>query len=161
MPSRIELSQGKYALVDPEDFEYLNQWKWHYNHGYAVRNVWSPVHKILYMHCEIMNPPKGMKVDHKNRNSLDNQRDNLRICTPRENTRNTGKIKRQTTSRYKGVYWSKLHNKWRAKIAIRKAGIEKHYHIGLFENERHAGMAYDIWAKDLFGDFAYTNFKPL
>ncbi|MDI6449236.1 HNH endonuclease [Anaerobaca lacustris] len=44
------------------------------------------------MHRQIMDPPKGKVVDHKNRNRLDNTRINLRVCTHAENTQNARKI---------------------------------------------------------------------
>jgi len=82
----IKLSKGKFAKVDDDKFDWLNQWKWSasksaYN-WYAVRN--DKGHQI-YMHRFIMNCPVGKEVDHGNRDSLDNQIDNLEICDGEEN----------------------------------------------------------------------------
>jgi len=105
------------------------------------------------MHRAIMNPPDGTVVDHINRNSLNNRRCNLRICTQKENLRN-GRPSRRSTSRFKGVYFDKQTRKWIAKIGYNGKTI----HLGSFEDEVEAAKAYDRKAYELFGDFAYLNF---
>ena len=82
---RIPLGDGYYAYVDAADYEWLSQWNWHLINGYAGR--WEKGKQVL-MHRQIMQPPKGMKVDHVRRNKLDNMRDNLRVCTQQENILN-------------------------------------------------------------------------
>lgn len=104
---RIKLTQGKYALVDVKDFEWLSQWKWFYantNIGYAIRKYED---RNLYMHRVIMNTPKGMDTDHINGNGLDNRRSNLRVVTHYENLLNKkmhreGKLLGYTAKTYKG-----------------------------------------------------------
>ena len=83
----IQLTQGKVALVDDEDFEYLKQFKWHVinNNGkFYVRKQFllsnGKVSKVL-MHRFIMKPNKDMVIDHLDGNPLNNQKTNLRICT--------------------------------------------------------------------------------
>ena len=105
------------------------------------------------MHRAIMNPPDGTVVDHINRNSLNNRRCNLRICTQKENLRN-GRPSRRSTSRFKGVYFDKQTRKWIAKIGYNGKTI----HLGSFEDEVEAAKAYDRKAYELFKDFAYLNF---
>jgi hypothetical protein len=154
----IKLSQGKFALVDEADYKRLNQWKWFYNHGYAVRNIKTRKKiRLLPMHRLVIDVPKGMFTDHINGDKLDNRRLNLRLCNKSQNAANTRKSDRPLTSRYKGVHWSRLHEKWRAKIGLN----QRHLNIGLFDEEHHAAMAYDIWAKELFGDYAQTNFHTI
>jgi len=66
MAKEIQLTQGKVAIVDDEDFEYLNQWKWYANNNYAIRSFTVSKSKVLRisMHREIMKPQKGFVIDH-------------------------------------------------------------------------------------------------
>jgi hypothetical protein len=146
----IRLTQNKVALIDDEDFGRVNKYNWFL--GANGRYVMTS--KGLYLHRFIMDCPKKMYVDHIDHNGLNNQKVNLRLCTQQQNCFNQSKQKRANSSIYKGVSWVKNNNKWLAKIKIN----QKKIHIGLFEIERHAAMAYDIWAKELFGKFARLNF---
>lgn len=151
----IKLTQGKVALVDDEDFEYLNQRKWHYSKGYAVstsRRLFG-FQKTIAMHREIMNTPNGMETDHINGDKLDNRKNNLRNCFHLENGKNR-KIQINNTSNYKGVSFDKRAGKWRSVIYIEKKKIS----LGNFTNIEDAARAYDKKAIELFGEFANTNF---
>ena len=80
----IPLTQGKVAFVDVEDYDYLNQWKWHVlNYKYTCYTARSfrknGKRNLLRMHKEIMKPFKDMQIDHINRDGIDNRRNNLRI----------------------------------------------------------------------------------
>lgn len=93
--------------------------------------------------------PKEMQVDHINRNKLDNQRENLRLATHSENAANAGGKKNKEG--YRGI---KAHRrKWQAEIQKDKRKI----FIGLYSTKEAAAIAYNIKAKELFGDFAYQN----
>jgi len=155
MGKRIPLSKGKYATVDQADYEWLSQWKWSYlSKGYAVRmdyTVTPP--KLIYMHRQIMDAPKGVEVDHINHKKRDNRRANLRLATRSENARNQKKQK-HTSSRFKGVYWREHANKWQCCIYIRR----KQTHLGYFKSEDEAASAYDTAARLHYGEFAKTNF---
>jgi len=90
---KIQLTQGKFAIVDDVDFAKANKYKWYatkssYNWYAARGNRVNGQVKTIYMHRFIMNCPTGMEVDHKNTNSLDNRRENLRNCTRKENLQN-------------------------------------------------------------------------
>ncbi|MBE3116907.1 hypothetical protein IMZ68_06850 [Candidatus Bathyarchaeota archaeon] len=151
----ISLSQGQVALVDDADFEWLSQWKWcadhQHNSVYAIRA--GSYRKIIYMHRLIMDAKPGQMIDHRNNNGLDNQRGNLRHCTNMQNARNSIK-KKKGSSRFKGVCWKKSNRNWTAQIRLRY----KSFHIGSFASEIDAARAYDVKAKELFGEFAKTNF---
>jgi hypothetical protein len=147
---QIPLGGGGCAYVDAADFEWLSQWTWHLCGGYAVRRRNG---KAIFMHREIMQPPKGMVVDHLNRNKLDNTRVNLRVCTHRENACNREK-KRGTSSRFKGVGFRKDRDKWYAAIKFGPKPI----FLGYFTEEIDAARAYDRAAVEYFGESARLNF---
>ena len=155
MTRTIPLTQGQVAIVDDEDFDWLNQYKWHAEkmrgRYYAARYLKG--NKKMLMHREIMNAPKGVIIDHINGSSLENRRKNLRPCTIKENQRNRVSQK-NSSSRFKGVCWHKNRKKWQAEIRCE----DKFIYLGSFDNEIEAAKAYDKKAKELFGDFAKTNF---
>jgi len=105
------------------------------------------------MHRVIMRAPKGVMCDHRNHNGLDNRKSNLRLCTSAQNQYNK-KPKKDCASKYKGVVRRKDCKKWRAKIGFKG----KRIHLGYFDDEMDAAMAYDDKAIELFGEFAYLNF---
>lgn len=128
----IKLTQGKVALVDDEDFEYLNQWKWYAarskNTYYATRRAQSgqPYKQItIQMHRLLMGLEQGNKavIDHIDRNGLNNCKVNLRITTLAENNRNRTSVK-GSSSKYLGVHLVKSTGKWSAAI---KSNDKTHY----------------------------------
>jgi hypothetical protein len=150
----IPLTQGKFAIVDAEDYDRLNQDKWYAgkckNTYYAGRVEGG---KTIKMHREIMHAPKGVLVDHINHNGLDNRKRNLRLCTHAQNCYNQ-QASATGTSKYKGVSWHKSNSKWSARIRCDR----KFYNLGEFDNQMEAAMAYDDKAVELFGEFACLNF---
>jgi hypothetical protein len=155
MAKIIPLTQGKQTIVDDEDFDWLNQWKWYYNdRGYAVRHMPSNHKMLLYMHRVIMNTPPDMDTDHINGNGLDNRRANLRVCTTSQNLINHPK-QIDNTSGYKGVY--KNHHHWQS--IIMKDG--KSIYLGTFKTKEISARAYDEAAKKYFGEFACLNFPEV
>lgn len=139
----IQLTQGKSAMVDDEDFERLNQYKWFAikrgeNKFHATRQVITEKgNRNFYMHHAIIGKPeKGYDVDHKDHNGLNNTRANLRIVTRRQNMQNL--VKDGMTSIYPGVYWVKARMKWAAGYWIK----EKRYHVGFYLCEEQAFCAY-------------------
>jgi hypothetical protein len=113
----IPLSNGKFTLVDDEDYEYLSQFKWSYMcRGYAARSPEGATHPKILMHRVINNTPADMQTDHINRDRLDNRRSNLRTVTHTENMRNRS-IHRNNKSGASGVTWNKQANKWRVRYS--------------------------------------------
>jgi len=157
---RIPLTQGKYAIVDPDDFERLNRYKWYavnMRHTfYAQRGISIGDKRVLIMmHREILKVADGKFADHINHNGLDNRNANLRPATRAENSRNRRKwSKRKCYSRFKGVCWHKRKEKWSAQIWFN--GNMKF--IGYFDDEVEAGKAYDEAAKKYHAEFAVLNF---
>lgn len=144
----ISLTQGKFAIVDAEDYEFLMQWKWYCGNGYAIR---CENKKTLGMHRIIMNTPDYMWTDHIDMNTLNNRKSNLRICTPGQNQHNTKP--RRGSSKYKGVYWYKRDKNWAAQITL-PSGRKT---IGYYDNEEAAAIAYNHYAILHYGEFARLN----
>ena len=150
----ISLTQGKFALVDDEDFAYLNQWKWStHSNGYAIR---SENRKMVYMHRLIVNALDGMDIDHINGDGLDNRRSNLRICSHMQNMRNM-KSHKDGSSKYKGVCWHQAAKKWVVSIYVDVNGKGKNIHLGLYKKEIDAAIAYNLAAVQYYGKFAKLN----
>lgn len=156
---QIPLTQGKFAIIDAEDYEELSKYKWYAMKTsdvdyMAVRNSHGPKRRLILMHRQVMNTPKGMDTDHRNHNRLDNRKSNLRICTTTQNLQN-GSSQKGSTSQYKGVSWYKRDKKWRADIQVNGKKI----FLGYFDNETEAAHAYDEAAVRYFDGFAKTNFS--
>lgn len=148
----IPLTQGYFTIVDDEDFEWLNQWKWHFlNRGYAARGVYlkeEKKNKCILMHRLIMGEPPGLEVDHRDGQKLLNARFNLRICPHRGNILNRG-INKIHISGLKGAHWHKQHGYYTSSIYH----DGKHIHLGCFETAQQAHEAYCVKARVLHGEF--------
>lgn len=159
MPIEIPLSRGLVTLIDKEDFPLVGRFKWYAgrnkNRFYACRRIRKGVGGLLYLHRFLLDPPLGFSVDHKNGDSLDNRRENLRIATQQQNNQNQRVRAGKKTSIFKGVSFHKDTNKWQVKIK----GPEKEIHLGLYLSEEEAAMAYDRAARKIFGEFAKCNFE--
>jgi hypothetical protein len=147
---QIALGDGFYAYVDAADYEWLSRWQWSMVGAYAGRYEKG---RLVLMHREIVTPRKGMIVDHKNRNKLDNTRGNLRVCTHAENAYNRAK-RRGSVSRFKGVGRRKKGNKFYACVYCKG----DQFYLGVFANEIDAARAHDARAVEAFGEFAQLNF---
>lgn len=152
----IKLSQGAFVLVDDEDFEWLNQWKWYVgSSGYAVRKFTiNGVEECVLLHRQIMNCSKGdgKIIDHKDRNKLNCQRENLRFSTHQDNARNV-KSSKNSSSNYLGVSWHSARGRWRATIFK----DYKQIFAGYFDTQIEAALAYNAKAKIIHGEFANLN----
>jgi len=156
---RIPLTQGKFAIVDDEDFKWLSRYKWYakkdYNTFYAVRNTGkSPNQRQIYMHKQIMGVLPGIQIDHINHNGLNNRKCFLRICSNAQNQRNQQVLPNRGKSIYKGVSWCKRSKKWVAQIIYN----HKHKFLGYRNSEIECAELYDKKAKELFGEFASLNY---
>ena len=150
----IQLTQGYFTQVDDEDYEYLNQFKWHVNlsKGNARAKRYGLANKKyvpILMHRELMNFPDKLLVDHIDGNPLNNQKSNLRICTHAENRRN---MKKRNKRLYKGVYLTK-NNKFFSAIKFNRKSIW----LGIFNTEEDAALAYNQAAIKYFKEFACLN----
>jgi hypothetical protein len=161
----IALTRNLVAIVDDEDYEYLNQWKWRAmkqrNYFYAQRkSVVNGKHTFIIMHRLILNVPHGLLTDHINHDTLDNRKENLRVCTKQQNGQNRVKQQKESISKYKGVsryrnqhYIEGKFKSWMAQIVIN----QKNYYLGSFDTEVEAAIAYNKSATECFGEFAKLN----
>lgn len=145
----IQLTQGYVAIVDDDDYDELSKHRW-FAH-IIDKSVYVCSYKQGYMHRLIMKNPKGFEVDHINNNPLDNRKENLRICTRRQNSYNRSN---KVSGRYKGVYSVSGSNKFFSLIKIYQTSIN----LGTFETQEEAAHAYDKKAIELFGEYACLNF---
>lgn len=145
-PSRIPLSKGKFALVDPEDARRLGKHSWYYGfRGYAMRSKVMPNgnRKTVSMHREILAAKDHEEVDHINGDRLDNRRSNLRVLGRSANLHNRGAY---GPSGLKGVSWDKRKKKWRAEIG--KNG--KRAWLGYHDTKEDAERIYRKASKRLY-----------
>jgi len=156
----IHLTQGKQTIVDDEDYDRLSAFSWCLTPGkhthYASRGTRiGGIYKRVLMHREILLVPEGKFVDHIDRDGLNNTKENLRICTPSENARNS-KIPITNTSGYIGVSFDRRDRLWYSYINVN----DKKIHIGTFKNPIDAALTRDKKAREIHGDFAHLNFPP-
>jgi hypothetical protein len=155
----ILLTQGRVALVDDADYEWLSQWKWMASRNkktfYAVRKHHHSDGRIdtVLMHRALLSAPAGSQVDHKDGDGLNNCRDNIRTCTLMQNSQNR-QIQKNNRSGYKGIYMHKRTGRWYAKIVANR----KIEYLGSFLTPEDAARAYDRAALAHFGEFARLNF---
>lgn len=161
-----ERARGRIALVDLEDYDLVMRYRWHVreadpvapgrrpNGPYAFSNIargdgsgW----RMTTMHSLIMG---RAFIDHVDGNGLNNQRHNLRPATHAQNGANARKNPGKT-SRYKGVFWDRWRSCWTAKITVNRQARG----LGRYEREEDAAAAYDVAAREAFGEFALTNFS--
>jgi hypothetical protein len=137
-------------IVDDDIYYHIIQYNWYFNTSRYLHN-----NKLGLLHRYIMNlNDKNLVIDHINNNPLDNRKENLRIVTIKENSKNKSSHK-NSSSKYIGVYWYKQINKWVSKIYIN--GSQKS--LGYFENEIEAAIVRDTATKKYFGKYGNLNFN--
>lgn len=153
----VPVGKSDFAMVDDDDYDTLSKFKWGLRtkgqNKYA--QTWSSERqRCIMMHRMIMRPQKTQMVDHIDRNGLNNQKTNLRVCTHEQNMRNAVFPKRNgfKNSTYKGV--TRNHKNWKARISV----CGEQVYIGTFRTEEAAARAYDKYASRVSGSFARLNF---
>lgn len=150
----IPVGKRGFTKVNSEDYHWVNEFRWQIqsrrNHiGRIVTK--NKKRKMVWLHRAIMNCPKGMEIDHINGDALDNQRENLRICTRKQNGMH--KVNTQRRYGYKGVY------KTRGAGFVALICVDKHTrYLGYYRSAEEAARAYDVVAEESFGGFASLNF---
>lgn len=159
MTTKIPLTRGLFTVVDDADVPLISQYKWYADvvgEKFYARTRQRSNRSKISLHRLLLGFPVGLVVDHVNRDTLDNRRDNLRACSHRLNLTNSYYRKSDKASRFKGVSRDKRSSLglWIAHIMVHRRGI----HLGQFMLEEEAAHAYDEAAKKYFGEVAYLNF---
>lgn len=158
MPIELLLTRGICSLIDEDDSD-LQLMIWYPNFTksgkiYAYnRRAGGFIHRIILSRVLNRKLDQKEQVDHINLNGLDNRRQNLRLANRQNNSRNTS-IRSDSSTNLKGV--SKCQYYWRASITVDSRSI----YLGTYDTEQDAGIAYNIAAKKLFGEFARFNNIP-
>jgi len=156
----IPLSRGLVALCDDEDFEQLSAFSWcavrtpKANTFYAASHLGKKLNQPKTMHRFLM--PGVPRIDHKNRNGLDNRRENLRSCSASQNISNS-KLFRHNTTGYRGVV--KIKGSEPARYLSRLKLNGKQLYFGTYNDPREAALVRDAKALELLGEFASLNFE--
>lgn len=149
---------GNFALCSPQDFEMLSNYSWYWSKGgYAMTLIkLDGKRKGFIMSRLLLKATPGILVDHINRNTYDNRRENLRFATHSQNSQNKAK-KDNCSSKYYGVKFNKKRNKFCSTLKIDK----KYISLGLFDREIDAAIKYDTYVsqnKEKLGLFHNINF---
>ena len=166
---RIPLTNGWYAVVSARDAPAVRDFSWHLKTGGAEGKVYTQASvrhadgrkSSVLLHRWIMSARPGEIVDHKNGDTLDCQRSNLRVTSTRGNAMNVTHSTNQRRGGYKGVSWNKNAQKWEASIGagpVKPSGRRGKIHLGLFDDPKRAARVYDAAAKHYFGNLASLNF---
>jgi len=150
------------VLVDDEDYDRLSIFRWYLGSGGYIGRSKTTVErrditlkhipKYIRLHREVLNFP-DYQIDHKDRNRLNNQKDNLRESSQSQNVANTSKKSSLTSSKYKGVSWHKNEKMWYSSIKLNG----KSKHLGRTSDEKEAAILYNEAATKYFGEFAVLN----
>jgi hypothetical protein len=144
-----------YSIVSEQDFEDLNKRKWYINgNGYVAstfnKKTWS-MHRYIFIELQKQYLTSKNIIDHIDNNPLNNSRENLRIVTPKENSRNKQKRK-NTSSKYIGVYYNKKSKRWESRFRINDKVL-----LASYDNEDFAGYQYNLWCKEYKIEHANLN----
>ncbi len=156
----IPLSRGMVAIVDEADYHQVSAHRWHAHVNtatgiaYAARSeTVGAKRRVIFLHRALMQPGKGLIVDHRSGDTMDCRRDNLRVCTRAQNNLNRTGWKAGKTSRFKGVCWFKPARRWAARY--------RDQHLGYSLDEEAAARLYDVAALADNAEFALLNFPAV
>jgi hypothetical protein len=151
----IKLNKGYFTVIDDEKYEKVSKYKWYVispdGIPYAYTNIKG---KFIYLHRFILNAPKGITVDHRNHDTLDNRCNNLRLATSSQNIMNT-RLRSDNTSGHRGVAWDKNKKQWLVRIHVNY----KVLYLGRYKDFDKAVQVYEEKAIELFGKWKYQEKK--
>lgn len=151
---KILLQRNIFSIVDDEIFETVKDISWSFqeNRKNGHKYVRSNNNERIYLHRYIMNNPVGFVVDHINGNTLDNRKENLRVCTNSQNSSNQ-KIRKNNQYGLKGISFDRRRGKWYARI--KSNNVTKY--LGSFYSRYDAALAYNKASKLIHKEFGLTN----
>lgn len=150
--------RGVKVLVSDEDYEWISKLNWTISrqpNGNIYIQHWKKG-KCYYMHRMILDAPKGKYVDHINRNTLDNRRENIRIVTHADNMRNTD-LRKSNSSGFRGVYQEKDGRKKMWRVEVRQPNGKTKWLCACYTKEE-AGKKWDEYMKKTYPLFTDFNF---
>lgn len=143
---------GVSFLVSTEDLHWVIKHNWHLSkRGYITTKI---NRKNVCLHKMILEVDVGFDIDHINGNKLDNQRENLRVCTHQQNCFNQKRRSTNTTG-FIGVSKKKGMEKFEAYIHY----CGKKFYLGLFDSVDEAARIRDRAALEKYGEYARLNFS--
>ncbi len=159
----VPLTQNKRTLIDMSDWEKVAPYQWHILRNHRLKKhraklyvygwINTPVRRKVLLHRFLMVEPKGLEIDHKDHDSLNNRRSNLRAATRSQNARNMRR-NLDGSSRFLGVSRRRDCDRWQAQIKSDGYSIG----LGLFKHEEDAAYAYDKMARLIHREYANLNF---
>jgi hypothetical protein len=156
---RIQLTQRQVAVIDAADLPLVAGYNWHAMRSRLGHTWYAATHDrraYVLMHRVIMSAPKGLTVDHVDGDGLNNRRKNLRLARQGQQLMNKRMTTKSKTSRYKGVWWQKAHDRhragWNAGITINGKKYVKEV-----SSQKEGARIYDALARKHFGQFAKIN----
>jgi hypothetical protein len=159
IPLRGKPGEGLVALVDDADFDLVNQYSWYAWVNPKVPDIIYAFRVYRRSGCRKTSTQKmhalltgQRRIDHKNHNGLDNQRDNMRKFVDGQNNMNARK-RSGTSSRFKGVSWASREQRWKAALTL----DGRQTCLGYYQDESEAAKAYNDRALLVFGEFAHLN----
>jgi hypothetical protein len=162
---QIPLTQGQYAIVDADLYNHLMRWAWHAmwdirTQTYYARRIFFVDRRRILVAIEhvvlgYLPEKKDEKIiDHRNGNTLDDRRSNLRLASTTENGYNRKLLQRNNSSGYRGVCRDNQKGKWKSCIRVNTKLIS----LGNFDDPIEAAKARDAAALLYHGEFARLNF---
>lgn len=149
MTAKIPLQNGEYAIIDKEDYERCMEYLWFAaKQGNSIKVLTNTSEGVLYLSRFVSNAEKGKEIVHRNGNTLDHRKGNL-MSVDRKYIAQSRRGKKNSSSIYKGVSYDKKRKRWKARIRQR--------HLGWFEKEEDAALAYNAAAVEEYGENAYLN----
>jgi len=162
--ARVFLDHGLSTLIDAADLECVLRHHWradwhasrHHSRCYVVASLWvNGRRKIIYLHRYLLEHDLP-ETDHRNGDTLDNRRANLRPATAQQNRHGYRQLLPGKSSRYRGVTWDKSRQRWKASLKHQGRSVSRS-----FASEEDAARWYDEQARTYFGDFATVNFPVM
>lgn len=149
----IRLKNGMNTVIDQQDYELVSKYRWHATKSKPFYAVTSINGVPVCLHHLILPKISGLDIDHRDGDSLNNRRNNLRYCTHRQNLLNKS-VQKNNKCGFKGVSFHRSSGRFRAQIQVDGRRLT----LGHSDNAETAAKIYDEAALRHYGEFARLNF---